>query len=439
MEPIKKSATLWPQRLFEIADAKKSVSYHHKSYFAHHYPGGGSAAAEKSGFSDLFSELDVFRHKDAPDLIFQPQKDSSSGYATRAPALSAKSTCGQFTVLNCYNETPDTKTFRLAKLDGDAVDYLPGQYITLTAMIGGKEYKRSYSLASTPSHPGIIDITVKRDPKGGVVSNWLNDNLKTGDSLHLKGPFGKFTCARETPEKILFLAAGSGVVPIMSMLRWLAGTEKKADIALLLSFRSYNDIIYRRELELIASRHANIRLFITITQEPDVKYHWPGLKGRINKNILAALTPDLPERAVYLCGPDGFISDCNRYLHELGHPESRLFCESFCIDNLNRSVQQSNTSLSPPTMANGNYHVKFARSGLQITTDGRINLLVLAEKSGVKIGHECRTGSCGECMVKCLEGKVDLAYQAEIDDIDRKKGWVYACCAYPASNVSLDI
>jgi ferredoxin-NADP reductase len=306
-------------------------------------------------------------------------------------------------------------------------------------VINGKEYKRSYSLASTPSQQGIIEITVKRDANGGVVSNWLNDNLKIGDTLSLKGPFGKFTCAKETPMKILFLAAGSGIVPIMSMLRWLTGTETQIDIVLLLSFRTNIDIIYRKEFELIASRHRNIRLFVTLTKQPQATGQRRVLTGRMNKSWIAEAVPDLTERAVYLCGPDGFMTVCRQYLQELKHPEERLFCESFCIDNLNHSIQQLDKTLSPPARATGSYQVKFARSGLQITTDGRTNLLVLAENSGVKISHECRSGSCGECMIKSLEGKVDLAYQAEIDEIDRKKGWVYACCAYPASNVTLDI
>lgn len=157
---------------------------------------------------------------------------------------SSVAVCTQFNALNCYDETSDTKTFRLGRLDGQVFDYLPGQYITLSVVISGQEHKRSYSPASTSSHPGILEITVKRSPND-VISNWLNDHLKVGDTLNVKGPYGKFSCAkRSAPQKILFLAAGSGIVPIMSMLRWLADTEAQVDVTLLLSFQTLYDIIY---------------------------------------------------------------------------------------------------------------------------------------------------------------------------------------------------
>lgn len=262
-----------------------------------------------------------------------------------------------------------------------------------------------------------------------MISNWLNDHLKVGDTLNVKGPYGKFSCAkRSTPQKILFLAAGSGIVPIMSMLRWLADTEAQVDVTLLLSFQTLYDIIYCQELHLIAARHKNIKLFIAPTRELGVLKQWTGLLGRINEKMLNALVPDLPERAVYLCGPDAFMEDCKYYLQKLKLPAEHLFCESFTV-NSPQVIEQTKVQASAQTSiigrpsrgTTGSYRIRFAKSGKTLVADGSVSLLELAEQSGIAIDHECRSGNCGECMVKCLKGSVEMTEQAEIANFDRKK------------------
>jgi len=451
----KKSAGFWVARLFKKAVASHTMPQR-KIYYAHRYHDGHNAL-KRNPFSVLFSQADPERtpgepgatglrlfsghqppaSKDDPAVIesaqavgSQPLQGPNGGFNPAKNAVFSD----QFTVLNCYDETPDTKTFRLGRPDGQIFDYLPGQYITLSIAM----YKRSYSLASSPTRSKNLEITVKRDPNGGVVSNWLNDHLKIGDKLYLKGPFGKFSCAIQTCGKMLFVAAGSGIVPIMSMLRWLADTDSRADVLVLLSFRNLEDIIYRDELKLIAARHQNIKIAITLTTDAITRYQWPGLIGRVNEKKIAELSPDLPERMVYLCGPDAFMAECKNHLLALGLPAEKLFCESFTVNSPVTLPKDSGLDQRPRSKT-GSYRITFAKSSKTIVADGRMTLLELAEKSGIKISHECRNGQCGECMLKCLKGKVELTAQAEIDDHSRKKGWVYACCAYPTSDLVLDM
>jgi glycine betaine catabolism B len=465
----KKSTDQWTHRFFKQS-SPSTTARQGKTYFAHRYHShqatlgaisfgalfsdGGTHHSiqlpDKTGFRQLF-ERELALSTNSHDIGDTRQNRDVIGlsatedrhYLTNNKALST-----QCTVLNCYDETLDTKTFRLGSLDGRVFDYLPGQYITLSVVIAGQEYKRSYSLASSPCHQGILEMTVKKDPNGGVVSNWLNDNLKVGDTLTIKGPYGKFSCAKDTPPKILFLAAGSGIVPIMSMLRWLADTESTVDVQLILSFRTMYDIIYRDELNLIAARHNNVKLIVTLTKEPLAYSPWLGQTGRVNEPMLAGLVPDLLERTVYVCGPDAFMVECKQSLQKMKLPAAQLFCESFTVNSPVVTIQDetiSQTSLeqastAQPSRSNtGNYQISFAKSGKSVAADGAITLLELAEQSGIFIGHECRAGNCGECMVKCLKGKVEMAEQAEISDFDRRKGWVYACCAYPTSNVELEL
>ena len=464
----KKSAGQWTQRLFKQATPAKA-GVHGKAYFGHRFH-VNQAALGQIPFSALFSDAGKSQLSNLSDPIevnkvfwqepefldekpvsaeIYPLDGRNSTLATDSaschnkPALS-----NQFTILSCYDETLDTKTFRLGSPNGQVCAYLPGQYITINIVIAGQEYKRSYSIASSPSRPGSIEITVKRDPNGGVVSNWLNDQLKVGDSIQVKGPFGQFTCAKTLPPKPLFMAAGSGIVPIMSMLRWLTDTNSQVDVVLVLSFRTVYDIIYKDELQLLAARYPNVKLHITLTQEPQDYSQWHGLRGRISEQMLAGCVPDVAERVVYLCGPDAFMADCKHYLQALNLPQEHTFTESFTVNSpvaegqatdVSKAAANQKPNVLPLRKQTGSYQVSFAKSGKAVVADGAVTLLELAEQSSIALAHECRAGTCGECMAKCLEGQVEMTEQAEIADFDRKRGWVYACCAYPTSDVVLDI
>lgn len=346
-------------------------------------------------------------------------------------------TVSELTVVGIITENHDTKTLRLASAKPVLFHFQPGQFINLTLTINGNEVKRSYSIASSPSRPHVIEMTVKRVP-GGLVSNWLIDQIKTGDILNVKGPYGKFSCFNYPAPKILLLAAGSGIVPIMSMLRWITDTGININIKLLLSFRTPVDIIYRKELELIAARYPNVAIKIMITSDTITRKQWPGDFGRIKKTLLSNFVPDIIEREVFLCGPDAFMEKAQKILARLKLPKNRLHCESF-------------STISPPMREfkrvdaaslqnrSGQYQVKFSKSGLETVTDGTESLLELASIYGKQIDNECRSGSCGECMVKCLSGSITELEQSEISEHDKQAGWVYSCCAYPQSNVVLDI
>ncbi len=448
----------WANRLFKQAGAAQTPAQY-KIYFAHRYP-DDHALSEQNRFNALFTDTGMRYSSTSPVSIEfqrpaaqQPSltqdrselagfADAGNKPAPRTPHLiklaNSPACNAQYTVLNCFNETPDTKTFRLGPVTGPIFDYVPGQYIVLSLSIQGREYKRSYSLASSPALSNSLEITVKRDLNGGIVSNWLNDTLAIGDTLNVKGPFGKFSCVNDSCQKILFIAAGSGIVPVMSMLRWLTDTNAHVDVQLLLSFRTPDDIIYRDELQLIAARHKNIKLSITLTSDSIASYQWSGLSGRINSKMIAQRVPDLTTRTVYLCGPNAFMSTCKESLLKLNCPFDKLYSESFKVNG--PIVNPKNSCLAIPSRdKTGNYRVRFAKSGKTIDTDGRMSLLEIAEQSGILIDHECRSGQCGECMIKCLKGTIDMSDQAEIDAVNKNKGWIYACCAYPASNIVLDI
>jgi ferredoxin-NADP reductase/pSer/pThr/pTyr-binding forkhead associated (FHA) protein len=384
---------------------------------------------ESSGRSGVVSRSLIKERKppDPADALF------SSGLIHQREQLKSWSPIvTELTVTGIIEETEDVKTIRLTGRRPLLFHYDPGQYVSVIAAIDGREVRRSYSLASTPSRPNSIEITVKRLP-GGLVSNWLCNHLEVGDMLKVKGPCGRFSCFNYPAGKLLFLAAGSGIVPIMSMLRWIVDTDARADVKLLLSFRTPADIIYRKELELFAARYDNIDLHFTITgYVPE----WQGLIGRIDGFMLAETVPDLSQRQMFLCGPEPFMQSATAALKAQGAAEKNIHVEHFFEKPLRADDR---IALEKIRNNRGKHRVRFAQSGLTVRCDETINLLELAEAHGIPVDNDCRTGSCGECMVRCLKGRADLSDEAEIDPKAKQAGWIYSCCAVPKSDVVLDL
>ncbi|MEQ1527985.1 MAG: hybrid-cluster NAD(P)-dependent oxidoreductase [Methylococcales bacterium] len=435
MDNSSNAAPLWIEKLFKQSGSLSSRGYS-KTYYTQLY-------RQKTTGHEFYKCLFTDLHKNPSEILSEAgslnglNAQVTSQFVPVPNALENNKQDRQYEVVNRFSETPDTVTFQLAKPSSEVFSYLPGQYVTLSLLIDGRRVQRSYSLSSTPSRLNTLEITVKR-VANGVVSNWLYDNVHIGDSLNLRGPFGKFSCIDEPQDKLLFLAAGSGIVPIMSMLRWFSDTYSHKDIHVLLCFRTPEAIIYRNELKLLAARQHNMHISITLTAKDIEQYDWSGLTGRVSRQMLAELIPDLPERSVYLCGPDAFMAECKNQLLSLKLPEQRLHCEHFRVSKPSLVVVENQEIVKPAAHKVGAYQISFAKSGRKMTTDGQTSLLELAEQSGINISHQCRVGNCGECMIKCLAGTVLMSEQAEIDDFNKSRGWVYACCAYPNSNLVVD-
>lgn len=331
-------------------------------------------------------------------------------------------------------ETPEVKTFRLVGEPPLSFCYRPGQFVTLLLEIDGRRVQRSYSMSSSPSRPHTLDITVKRVP-GGLVSNWLCDHLRPGDRLRLRGPAGHFSCLEHPAERLLFIAAGSGLTPVLSMCRWIADIAAPVDVKLLASFRSVSDIIFRRELEWLSGYSGRFRVAITLTGTGHSIEGWTGLTGRVSRSMIEWLAPDLRDRHVFLCGPESFVQHVRQQLRVLEFDFGRLHGESFGGE---RGVAAGPARESKPLVLQPPLHrVTFTRTGLTVTTDEQRSLLELAEAHGIAIDHSCRAGSCGECEVRC-RGTVALGPECEIDAGARAAGWVYACSTFARSDLEID-
>ena len=370
--------------------------------------------------------------------------------------------------LRVIEETPDVKTFCFATESPSLFSYKPGQFVALNLSIDGKKVKRCYSLSSTPSRPQTIEITVKRvlspantpDFPPGLVSNWLHDNIKVESQIKISKPMGNFTCCDRNSTKLLFISAGSGITPLMSMLRWLEDTKANVDIIFIYSTRTVRDLIFRSELELIAISHPNFKLAVTITgwelggiwQDRIGKIS--GYTGRLNEKLLHEIAPDFQERTAYVCGAEPFMVAVKTMLEGLDFPMSNYYQESFGGSPKGRSKTVTNLSEEPPLpqevptkpcLQQTNHHldiepesdrspvVVFAKSGKEIICEAEDLILDVAEQEGIELPSGCRMGVCGACKLPLSEGSVDYDDEPQCD-----RGYLLTCVAKAKGRVVIE-
>jgi glycine betaine catabolism B len=337
-------------------------------------------------------------------------------------------------------ETHDVYTFRL---QGDPLcrfAFLPGQFCSLVLNIEGKKVVRSYTISSTPTRPYVLEITVKRVP-GGLVSNWLPDNLKVGDRIEVAGPKGKFhLLPGAIPRKVLFLGAGSGITPVMSMSRWLCDVAADVDIQMFNSVRSPDDIIFAREFDYMVERYQMFSS-IQVSGTRGTRGDWTGLSGHISRPMLELVSPDMFEREIFMCGPQGFMDAAREILDGMGFDLAKLHSESF--GGVRTSIADKSSPLGGGAAEGegseaGSFTVEFAAAGVTAMTDGRESVLDVAEAHDVDLDYGCRTGSCGDCKAKLITGEIDLVNEEGLEPGERDAGFILTCVARPKGDCVID-
>uniref|UniRef100_UPI003F499E22 FAD-binding oxidoreductase n=1 Tax=Cupriavidus yeoncheonensis TaxID=1462994 RepID=UPI003F499E22 len=338
-------------------------------------------------------------------------------------------------------ETHDVKSFFFHSLEGRAFVFEPGQFITLELDIEGETINRCYTISSSPARPHTISITVKRVP-GGKVSNWLHDHLKPGVQIRVLGPAGEFTCARHPASKFLFLSAGSGITPLMSMSRAHHDLGEDRDIVFVHSARTPDDIIFARELDLIASNHANFRTSF-VCERVGARTTWPGVTGFLSLPLLKLIAPDFMEREIFTCGPAPYMKAVRDLLDEAGFDRSRYHEESFSFEALTAEAAADSSVTDEAPAANGDavtaqFNVSFAKSQREIICGSGQHVLEAARQSGVRLPASCTQGMCGTCKVKLVSGQVDMKHNGGIRQREIDQGMVLLCCSRPLTDLIID-
>jgi ferredoxin-NADP reductase len=257
-----------------------------------------------------------------------------------------------------------------------------GQYLRIGFDVDGKRQWRAYSLSSDASRPdGQVTITVKKTTDG-VVSQWLHGTQAPGSIVTLGDVEGEFHLPPQVPDKLLFLTAGSGITPVMAMLRGLGRRGALPDTVHVHSARTPESAIFASELAALAERDERYRLTQRVT----------GTEGRLTPVDLDTICPDWRHRQVYACGPGEMLDTLSEYFSTEGVSE-QLHIESF-----------EHMLLGDVEAAGGT--ISFSRSGVDAVCDGSTPILVAGEDSGVSLPFGCRMGICHTCTAKLVEGAV---------------------------------
>lgn len=363
-------------------------------------------------------------------------------------------------------ETHDVKSFFFRAPSERAFVFEPGQFITLELDIDGESINRCYTISSPPTRPHTISITVKRVP-GGKVSNWLHDKLHAGAEVRVLGPSGDFTCARHPARKFLFLSAGSGITPLMSMSRAHHELGEDSDIVFVHSARTPDDIIFARELDLIASNQAHFRTAF-VCERVGARTNWPGVTGFLTLPLLKLIAPDYLEREIFTCGPAPYMQAVRNLLNEGGFDRSHYHEESFSFETVSEVAAQLTTahvadalrSASVPVTAESfiaareeapgfapaaapvetetRFKVSFAKSNREIECGSGQHVLDAAKKAGVRLPASCTQGMCGTCKVKLVSGEVAMKHAGGIRQREIDQGMVLLCCSKPLTDLVVD-
>jgi ring-1,2-phenylacetyl-CoA epoxidase subunit PaaE len=342
----------------------------------------------------------------------------------------------QMKVREIVQETNEAITIRFDQPSGGPLKYKSGQFLTLCPVINGKKVRRAYSLCSSPYVDDSPAVTVKR-VDGGLVSNFIADNLKVGDSVEVMEPMGNFILEPKQTNKrhIILFGGGSGVTPLMSIMKSVLHAEPDSIVSLVYANRNEQSIIFRDQIAKLTVTFPGRLKVIHILDEASAD--WEGQTGLLNqaklKDILARI-PDwgVENSAYFTCGPEGMMHNVIEGLQALGIPKEEIFKESFVagisdpsdtlLDN-DSSVENQLTSQEVTVIMDGEefkFLVEPGKSILQTALDLDIDL-----------PYSCQSGLCTACRGKCLSGKVTVDEMEGLSEKELHEGYVLTCVAHP--------
>ncbi len=377
----------------------------------------------------------------------------------------------QLKVKEVIRETPDAVSIVFEKPQ-ERMPYQPGQFLTLIMPIDGKKQRRSYSLSSCPFLDPNPTVTVKR-VAGGMMSNYLNNQLKPGDTLDVMEPMGVFTTSLVGTEQrhLIMFGGGSGITPLMSIMKSVLYAEPKTKVSLVYANRDKDAIIFRKQLEVLQEKYDRTFRVVHLLEEPSADF--PSLSGRIEPERVAELLAELPEHPAedteyFLCGPTGMMQNVLEGLKKRNIDPNRIHKESF-VAGVTAPLEEGEQEVIPPPQGSevsdevaeketyDGPAGAFETSGAQVTEAQEVTIVYDGEEYNftvepddsilhtalaldIDLPYSCQSGICTACMGRCTSGRVKLDEEDTLTDSELKDGYVLTCVGHPLTpNVRIEI
>ena len=302
--------------------------------------------------------------------------------------------------------------------------YLPGQYISLELEINGNKVRRSYSICSSPIS-GLLQVGIKEVPNG-IFSTYVNRKIKKGDEIKAGIPEGRFTFdSKNNSIPIMAVAAGSGITPIMSILRSFLDSTPNIPFTLIYGNKTLEKTMFYDELKSLEDRFEALKIYWSFSEE---KIDGAGF-GRIDSaflNYVLKNSSNSYPKLLYLCGPEKLIDYSKQFFLEKGFNENDILFELF-TSSIQISKQKDN-------IEEGLLNIKCDDVTHKLTLDQNKTLLEIALDEKIDVPYSCQGGVCSSCIARVTEGKVDMKNNQILTEEEIQEGLILSCIATPKSN-----
>jgi ring-1,2-phenylacetyl-CoA epoxidase subunit PaaE len=339
------------------------------------------------------------------------------------------------TVADLRRETAEAVSIAFAMPEAlrEAYRFAAGQNLTLKTRLGGEDLRRCYSICSGVDE-GELRVAVKRQ-EGGLFSCFCNDTLRRGDVVEVMTPAGNFTVPLDPKDERVYLgiAAGSGITPLMSLLKTVLAREPESRFFLLYGNRTTQSIMFREALEDLKDRFLG-RLSVAHVLSREAQ-DVPALSGRLDAAKIAlflrTIVPAQSIDHVFLCGPGGLVETAERALRGLGLSPERIHVERFTIDGAPapKRPQRAESAADGEIVAEAEAVRDGIRHRFPVGQDQSI--IEAAESAGLDLPYSCRGGMCCTCRAKLVEGKVEMTVNYSLEAWELAAGYVLTCQSRP--------
>ena len=341
-------------------------------------------------------------------------EQSPSAGAAQGPTADPRRSYHELEVTRVTRETVDacSVVFSIPETLSETFRYEAGQFLTLQVRHEGQRLFRCYSLASSPAVDPEHKVTIKR-VEDGRISNWINDEVKPGQTLSVLPPAGDFVLRAAETHPLVFFGAGSGITPVISIIKTALATTDRP-VQLLYANRDRDSTIFRDELEALAQRYSDRMRVVHRLDSSD---------GFLSTGAAKDYVGDQTDASFYVCGPGPFMDTAEAALAELGIAEDRIHIERFSSPADGQTIT-SNLPAGAAT-ATATVHLDGATRSVPLAADQTI--LQAAKSAGANPPFSCESGFCGCCMAKLLKGRVSMLHNDFLSPEEIEEGWVLTC------------